>query len=171
MSFANIGSLFGCKYCKLQHLLLFCIKLWGNYKLRGPVMPQAIVDCKFRVCCFASSYWGITICSIRKVIFKVLFCPKHLGDCNFEAPILCQAIEVTSCRVLLCVKLLGNYNLQGCGLPQAIGGLQFRGSCLVSHYWGSLAGAIPVRHIAGTRQIISRFRFIIHLKHAPLMWR
>ena len=78
---------------------------------------------------------------------------------------------------MLRVKLLWNYNVQGLALPQALGGVQFRGSCLVSSYWGiaicraflcirllgsyvlqslvlrrpigglHLAGAIPVRHI------------------------
>ena len=35
-------SRFSCKHCKLQHLLLLCIKLLGNSNLQGPVLPQAI---------------------------------------------------------------------------------------------------------------------------------
>ena len=38
--------------------------------------------------------------------------------------------------LLFYVKLFGNCNWQGFFLPQAIGGVQFRASCLVSSYWG-----------------------------------
>ena len=51
----------------------------------------------------------------------VLLRPKILKDYNFVAPRLCQATgqlhfagfywAITICRVLLCVELLGNYNL------------------------------------------------------------
>ena len=66
-----------------------------------------------------SRYWGIAI-------GRVSFCPKLLKECNFESRVLCQAIGelqfagsccvsskwgITMCRVLRCVKLLGNSNL------------------------------------------------------------
>ena len=102
--------------------------------------------------CFASSYWGIVIAasweiaiprfqSSAKCCKLLLFCIKPLGECNCEAPVLCQAIGelqfagsyfasscwgLEICRVLRCVKLLGNSNLQGVVPPQAIEGLRFK---------------------------------------------
>ena len=71
-----------------------------------------------------SSYWEIAI-------GRVSLCPKLLGESSFESPVLCQAMGefqlVGSCfaptccghaisRLVSCVKLLGNYNLQGLAL-------------------------------------------------------
>ena len=53
----------------------------------------------------------------------VLCCLKLLRDYNFEAALLCQAVwEVQVAGSWFCIKLLGNSNLQGPVLPQAIGG-------------------------------------------------
>ena len=131
-------------------------------------MPQAIGGFQFRSSCLASSYWGIAIS-------RVSFCPKLLGECNFESPVLrqkllgelqfgsfavCQTAGefqlVGNCAVcqvnrqfqlvrLFCPKLLGECNFEvpvlfalcqaiedvQLVLPQAIGD-----SCLVSSYWG-----------------------------------
>ena len=59
-----------------------------------------------------------------KPFCRVLFCPKLLRDYNFES--------------LSCVKLLGNYKLQGLALRRAIGELQFATSCFCPklQYWG-----------------------------------
>ena len=105
-------------------------------------MCQTIEELQLAGFCSASSYFGMVFC-------KVLFCPKLLMEYNFEAPVLCQAIAVS-----LCIRLLGNYNLQVLSCPKLLGGLQ-------------LAGAIPARHIFSTREISFRLRFIIHVKHAP----
>ena len=53
-------------------------------------------------------------------ISRLLSCVKLLGNCNLQ--------------VSLCVNLLGNYNLHGPASPQDTEGLQFRGSSLVSSY-------------------------------------
>ena len=85
-------------------MVVFCRKLLGNCNLQVGVLPQAIGKLKFGGWRFGASHWGIAIC-------RVAFCCKRLG--------------ITISRVALCRKLLGNCNLEGWVLPQAIGELQF----------------------------------------------
>ena len=78
-------------------------------------------------------------------------------------------LGTTLSRLLPCVKLFRNYNLQACALRQANVWNCNLQSCLASVCWGiKLAGgAIPAHHIFLTCPLIWRFRFIIRLKHAP----
>ena len=55
-------------------------------------------------------------------ICRVLFCLKLLGDDNFQDPVLCQ--------------IIGEYNLQGLASCQTIGEFQFERFCVVSSLWG-----------------------------------
>ena len=92
-----------------------------------------------------SSYWGIAIS-------RVSFCPKLLGnytlqgvallgnsellgECNFEAPFLRQALGELPKGFALC-PAAEDFQLVEYGLPQTIGGVQFPGSCRVSSSCG-----------------------------------
>ena len=111
-----------------SHLLTLALLLVAN-----------TVNCSF-CCCFTSSHWGIATS-------RVAFCAKLLAECNFETPVLCQAIgelQLAGFRVapsywgsailspvlcqaigelqfavLRCFKPLGNHNSQGFALCQA----------------------------------------------------
>ena len=93
-------------------LLVFCIKLLGKYHLQGLVLlvfsMQGLALLVFCIklvgelplfcLCFASSYWGTTIC-------RVLFaCVLHqaIGEVPFAGSYF-----------VFCIKLLGKYHLQG----------------------------------------------------------
>ena len=70
---------------------------------------------------FARYYFAPSDCGIA--VSRLLHCAKVLGNSNLQGLALCQA--------------LWNYNLQGPVFrQQAMGGLQFQGSCLASNYWG-----------------------------------
>ena len=43
----TLDLLFGCEYCLLQHLLLFCPMLLGNYNVQGPILPKLLGDYNF----------------------------------------------------------------------------------------------------------------------------
>ena len=107
------GSRFAPSYC--GSALLSCVKLLGNCSSQGFALTGRM---QFRVSCLVSRYCGITICRVL-LCFKllenynlqgfagfcvvsccwgnptcgVLFCSKLLGECNSEAPVLCQAIN------------------------------------------------------------------------------
>ena len=105
------------KYCKLQHLLLFglkllgkssilkllsCFKLLGSYNLQGLALRQAIWELHSSGFCFVSS--------------------KPLGDCDLEALVsLFYAAStywgIPPFGVLLCAKLLGNTDKNQKGTP------------------------------------------------------
>ena len=95
----------------------FCPKLLGQCNFVPPVLCQAFEELQFAAYCFASSYWGITICCV-KLLKRYGFTPSYWRS----------AIS----RFLSCVKLLGSSNLQDIVLPQAIGGLQLAGPCFAS---------------------------------------
>ena len=102
---------------------IVCLKLLGYCNLEAAfarlcVAPrywgitcQAIGELQLAGFCFASSYCGMII---------ALHFPKLLPHYNFR----------------VCVKLLGNSNLQGVALPQPVGELQFAWSCFAPSYWG-----------------------------------
>ena len=90
----------------------------------------------------------------------------QMGNCNFEAPVLCQALGelqilqgvslrqaigeshlsgscfvlscwgITSSSALRCIKLFGNSYFPGPALRQAIEELEFAGSFFAPSYWG-----------------------------------
>ena len=110
----------------------------------------------YRVAFFAPSYWGITISRllscVKLSICRVLLCVKLLGNCNLRLVFLAPSYwGITMSRILPCVKLLGNYNWPGFALRQAIGELGETGSSNLKH---------------GPR---GRSRFITHLKHSALL--
>ena len=98
----------------------FARSYWGVQFRVSRLASKAIRGTRICRFCGVSNYWGIPLRCVEligKFNFVGLFCPKLLGKCNFEVPVLfvlCQAIED--------VQLV---------LPQAIGG-----SCFVSSYWG-----------------------------------
>ena len=79
---------------------LLCFKPLGNHNLQGFALCQAIGEFQLAGYSFASGYWGISIS-------RLLSC-EVIGE--VQLPASCFA-------VLLCIKLLGNYNLQGPVLP------------------------------------------------------
>ena len=120
--------------------LLSCVKLLANYNLQGRASRQTMGELPFAGFCVASRYWEFHL-----AVFS--FAPSCWGG----SCLLSSWWGIRKRQVLVCTKLLGDYNLQGPVLPEFLGGLQ-------------LAGAIFF-----TREIISlisRLRFIIHLKHA-----
>ena len=168
------GSCFTSSYwginCNLQGCV-FCPKLLGDYNFEAPVLCQAIGELQVTGSCFASSYWGINcnlhaffapsywgitisrlLSCVKLSICRVLLCVKLLGNCNLRLVFLAPSYwGITMSRILPCVKLLGNYNWPGFALRQAIGELGETGSSNLKH---------------GPR---GRSRFITHLKHSALL--
>ena len=91
--------------------MAFCRKRLGSCNLQGDGLPQAIRGLQFRGSCFLSNT-GVN-CSL-------LCC---LASSYWRIAIL---------RLLSCFKSLGNSNLQGLALHQAIGELHLSGFCFVS---------------------------------------
>ena len=137
--------------------LLSCVKLLKKLQFAGYCFVSScwvnlsckVLCVKFQLVgyCFAPSFWGsavsrhlsfVKLCGdynseAPATICRVLHCVKLLGE--FQLAGYCFAPsywEITISGLLSYAKLVGNYNLQGLSLPQAIEGLQFRGSCLVS---------------------------------------
>ena len=92
----------------------FCPKLLGECNFESPVLCQATGELQFAGSCFVSSYCGVTNCRVLRCAkpsgefqhCRVLFDPKLLGECNFEAPALSSYCVITNCMFLRCVKLL-----------------------------------------------------------------
>ena len=150
LQFFDVSSCWGIPTCRV----LLYPKLLSNYNRDAPVLYQARGELQFEMFCFAPSYWGITILrllscvklfrnynlygfAVRQALVELYFarfCFAPSEGLQFRSSGLvpsCWGIPI--CRVLLCIRPLGTYNLQGPVLPQASGGLQ-------------LTGAIPVRH-------------------------
>ena len=68
-----LSSYWGITTCRV----LLRVKLLWKYNYFA--FPQAIAALQFRVSCVVSRYWGIPI-----TICMVLFCPKLLGDYNYN---------------------------------------------------------------------------------------
>ena len=148
--FCVVSSHWGVPLCSV----LCCLRRLGGHNFEAPLLCQAIGELQFAGSCFPSNYGGITICRILRCVkilgvpsCSVFFCPKLLG------------------RLLSFVKLVGNSKKAGSCLHQAIGGLQFARSCFARISWGitTCRGHFFSREIIS---LISRLRFIIHLKHA-----
>ena len=116
------------KYSKLQHI--------------ATVLRQAIGQLQSAGSRFAPSYCGSALLS----------CVKLLGNCSSQGFALIGRMQfrvsclvsrycgITICRVLLCFKLLENYNLQGFAgfaLCHAVGEIRLVGYCFAPSYWGS----------------------------------
>ena len=87
--------------------MLFCLCFASSY--------WGITICRVLFCsCFASSYWGTTIC---RVLFCLCFASSYWG--------------ITICRVLFCLCFASPFagSCFACALHQAIGELPFAGSC------------------------------------------
>ena len=125
-----IGELHFAGSCRLPR-----VKILGNSNLQDPVWQitvsrllscRAFGELQFLRSCFASSYW-------RLQFARSSFAPSYLG--------------ITISSLPSCVKLLGNYNLQGLALlmllansnlqaqvvRQSIGELQLEGAIQVYH--------------------------------------
>ena len=71
--------------------------------------------------CFASNNSGIATSTVP-------FCPKLVGDCNFDPPVYrVKILGNNNLQGLACVRVFGNDNLLGFALCQDIGGLQLAG--------------------------------------------
>ena len=103
------------KHCKLQHLLLFGMKLFENCNFEAPVLCQASGELHFAGCGSASGCWGITLVrvllcfkqAIGDCMSRLLFCVELLGDHNLQRVL---RLGIQTFRVLLCAKLLVNCN-------------------------------------------------------------